>query len=113
MPRHQCNQPISSWVEERIGPYQERTHLLLSKAEKGRVYILVRPTIENNKPLSEGARRFLHIVCVTLPLRTVLVHKQADHLILGNELPQQPKPFCSVTQLHHCSHRAGLYLQCM
>jgi hypothetical protein len=42
--------------------------------------------------LSEIARRLLHVF--GLPLRTVLVDEQRDHLGLGNKLTQQSEPFC-------------------
>jgi hypothetical protein len=95
MPRRQRDQASSPRVEERIGPNQERTHLLLGKAGEGRTDILVRATIQNDKSWSEAACRFLHIFDLPFPLRAVLVHEQGDQLSTGNEVPQQPEPLCS------------------
>jgi hypothetical protein len=95
MLRHQRNQSTSPRVEEWIGPNHERTHVLLGKTGEGRVDILVGATIQNNKPLSEAVRRLLHISRLPLSLRAVLIHKQADQLGLGYELPQQSEPLCS------------------
>ena len=69
--------------------------MLLGKTGEGRVDILVGATIQNNKPLSEAVRRLLHIPRLPLSLRAVLIHKQADQLGLGYELPQQSEPLCS------------------
>jgi hypothetical protein len=61
---------------------------LLRKIGEGRLDVRVRAAIDNNEPLAEVARRLLHVLCLPLSLRTVLIHKQRDHLGLGNELPQ-------------------------
>jgi hypothetical protein len=78
----------SLWIEEWIGPYQQHTNSLRAETREGGIDLLVRSAIQDNELLSKAARRLLHVFDLPLPLRTVVVDKQPNHLDAGNEVPQ-------------------------
>ena len=72
-------------VEERIGSYDQCSHMLPGKTSESRIDFCITTAIENNKLLVNLPRRLLHVPGLSLPLCAVLVDKQADHISVGDQ----------------------------
>jgi hypothetical protein len=76
MLRCQRDESFPPCVEKRISAYQERSNVLRRKRSKGCFDPFIGAAIENDKALSQRARRFLHVPDLHLPDKRIWVYQQ-------------------------------------